>query len=287
MRFCLLAAFLLLPSSAAAQEGVIIYSGHQTMQLGRDFLLASIPEALQPDPAMIEALLEEAITTPLNWEVRFSGPTVLGGMNMADLIPEIDSASPGMTPFTGGMQSLGSMNFETYIDYESGAVISSLPSFMEEPYLVTQELDSTMIMDWELGSRDSTIMGYTVRMAKAESSPAQIEAAMSQIASGAIPRGDMMPQMESGVFTAWYTPEIPTPAGPMMIGGLPGAVLYLVGEISMEGSSVVLEVSAESVETTLDKPVQPPSGTPISQEDYTEMMRLRMDMLFKQMQDMQ
>ena len=290
MRICLLIVFLLLPASAAAQEGVISYSGQQTIEVSREFLLASIPESMRADTAMIEMLLadlpEEGISMPMNWIARYSGQTVLGGMDMAQLVPELGPAPPAMTPFTGSPRNLGGSNSESFIDYENRVVISSVPSFMEEPYVITSELDSTMKMDWVLGNRDSTVLGYGVRQATTELSPEQIESVMGQM-SGIMPSADQAPPVESAVITAWYASELPGPAGPMSMSGLPGAILHLVGRLSMAGTQVVMEFSADSIETTLDRPVQPPSGMPISQEDYLELMRVRMEAMQKQILDAQ
>ena len=294
MRICLLIVFLLLPASAAAQEGVIFYSGQQTTKVSRDLIIASLPESMRADTAMIEMVLadlpKEGVTTPLNWIARYSGQKVLGSMDFAQLaqLPSgaAGSAPPAMTPFTGSPESLGSTNTEIYTDFANRVVISSAPSFMEEPYVITAELDSTLLIDWVLGSRDSTILGYSAREATAVPSPEQYEAVMGQM-SGMMPYLDQAPPLESAVFTAWYAPELPVQTGPMSISGLPGAILHVSGQMSMVGNQIVMEMSADSLETTLDRPVQPPSGTPISQEDFIELWRLRMASMQKLFESVQ
>ncbi|MDE2834012.1 MAG: GLPGLI family protein [Bacteroidota bacterium] len=293
MRICLLIVFLLLPASAAAQNGVIVYSGQTTIKVSRDLLLSQLPESMRADTAMIEMILadmpQEGISTPMDWTARYSGQKVLlgGGVNMAQMPPDMGPAAPALTPYTGGLQSLARPNPEIYTDYDNGIVISSAHSVMGEPYVITTEVDSTKIMQWIPGSRDSTILGYTVREATSDVSPEQIQNVMDQLSTGMLPFADQAVSVESAEFTAWYAPEIPVPAGPMYFSGLPGAILHVAGQYLMAGSETVIEISADSIQTTLDRPVQPPTGIEISQEDYLELFRVQMGALQKQMENLQ
>lgn len=291
MRTCLLIALLVLAPNALAQEGAIEYEGSQTVQFSREFLLANIPENMAADSAMVEAMLAnmpaDGITMPMNWSTRFSGQTVTGGTNLADMMPGLGGGgAPAMTPFSGGMEQMMSATTETYIDYENGIVITAAPSFMEEPYIITQDLDSLLLPEWELIDQDSTLKGFAVRRADTDFSSAALEKIMGGLSAAGMGGGGDM-EMESAGFTAWYAPELASPAGPLSVGGLPGVVLHLRGEMSMQGATIVMEVSADSITTELDSPVVPPAGMPIEAEDYMEIMKLRMEMMQQQMRSNQ
>lgn len=286
MRTCLLVTLLVLAPSSFAQEGAIEYQGSQTIQFSREFLLANLPEEMAADSAMVEAMLAnmpaDGVTMPMNWSTRFSGQTVTGGTNLADMMPGLGGGgAPAMTPFSGGMEQMISATTESFIDYENGIVVSAAPSFMEEPYIITQDLDSLLLPEWELVDQDSTLKGFAVRRAVTDLSPAALENMMSGMSAAGMGGGM---EAESARFEVWYTPDLPSPAGPMSLGGLPGVVLHMRGEVSMQGSSIVMELSADSITTTLDSPVAPPSGMPIEAEDYMEIMKLRMEMMQQQMQ---
>ena len=288
MRICLLITFLLLPSSAAAQKGVITYSGKHTIEVSRDLLIKSLPEAMRADTAMIEMVLadlpKEAISMQLSWTTRYSDYAILGAFNPAELIPRVDANDPDPVPMASAI--LGNQGMETFIDYEGGTVVTAVPHFFrQERYLLTEELDSTRILNWSLNDRDSTILGYSVLRAEARMNAAQMHAFTGPIPDGLVPGWGTKPSFTSGMFIAWYAPDVPALAGPWNIGGLPGAMLHLIADISLEGGSLAMEFAAENVETTLDKPVQAPTGTPISEEDYQVMIRQEMESLQEQIQN--
>lgn len=289
MRECLILILLFLVPNAYAQEGIIIYNGHQTMEMSRELLLASLPKGLSADSAMAERILAnipgDGITTPINWETRFSGQKMIGKMNLADMMPDFGgSGTEAMTPFSGGQFPMGDMNTETYVDFEKGITITSVPFFTGGRYAISQDLDSTLLPEWELINRDSTIMGYDVRLALAEFNVAAVENALSLLPSAIAGEGVEM-EIDSQRVEVWYAPALPTPAGPMMLGGLPGAVVYVSGELVLSGARLIWEISASTIDTTLDTPVVPPTGTPIEAEDYMEMMKLHLDTLMQQLQE--
>ena len=104
--------------------------------------------------------------------------------------------------------------------------------------------------------QDSIILGYSVRQATAAT--------------------------DTMTAVAWFTPELASPAGPMTFGGLPGAILHLVSSAEAQGASIRIEFSADSISTELDMPVAPPTGTPITLEDYSALMMQRMQMMMQQ-----
>ena len=282
----LLLLVLLLPTGAFAQEGVINYEGQQTIKFSRDFLLATLPEEVVEvlDSAMIEMALAQTLAedliTPLFWETSFSGQAVVG----RDMAGSGARGVPAMTPFTGGMDQLSrNVSGEIYIDYETDVVITAVPSTMAEPYIVTEDLGSALIPNWEMMTQDSTILGYPVFRAAAEVDVAVFDKFMADILPPNMDLG-MEIKLDSASMEVWYTPDLTTPAGPFMIGaGLPGAILHARIDASMSGANMKREVSAVEVATTVDNPVGPPTGTEIEQDDLQEITKFRMDMLMRQL----
>lgn len=237
---------------------MIRYAGTQTTKMDFDALMANMPEGMALDSSMIEMILaqmpEEGFSNPMNWEAWFSGKTVLTKMIVPDFMQNMGGGgAAGITPFSGGSGGATDMSNETYFNYEDGSMVQALPSFMAEPYIVTSELEQ---LDWEVMDQDSIILGYSVRQATAST--------------------DTMRAV------AWYAPELASPAGPMTFGGLPGAILHLISDAEAQGASIRIEFSADSISTELDRPVAPPTGTPISQEDYSAIMMQRMQMMMQQ-----
>lgn len=132
-------------------------------------------------------------------------------------------------------------------------------------------------------TQDSTIMGYQVLRMAADLSEDACETILSDFAGLG-----MNLQLDSAGVEVWYTPELPTAAGPYMIGlGLTGIVPHALIDASLSGSSLVVETSARKIATALDSPVVPPIGTPIEMGDYLQITQLNLDVIMRQARDMQ
>ena len=291
----LLLVALFLPAGALAQEGKITYEGQLTMRVSLDGVLASMPEdiAATMDSSIIEmglaSLPTEGITTPINWVSRFSGQAVLGKMDVSAILPSsVGGGAPAMTPFSADLrQFMNSSGPVIYIDYEAGVVVTTAASGMSEPYIITQDLETVMFLDWEIMAQDSTILGYPVLRAAAEVDEDALSKTMSTFSASGMDFG-MNIGLDSARIEVWFSPDLPTLVGPYMIGPeLPGAVLHMRVEVNMSGNSVIMEIAAAEITTTLDDPVVPPTGTPIEMDDYLEITKQRMDMMMQQFRSMQ
>ena len=298
MRYIFLIIALFLTSEAAAQEGAIRYTGAQTIKMDVSALMSSLPDGMEADSAMAEMILSqipaEGIIMPLNFNARFSGQTVVGSFDFSGMFagmgmgPSLGGGGgrSSMTPFSGALNQMPDLENETYLNYEDGTIIQSVPSFMDEPYIITRSLDEHTYV-WEFVDQDSTIQGYSVLHATTVLSTSQIAAVMASMSPDGMDAGGMDMGDEPALFEAWYAPELPSPVGPMNMGGLPGAILRVSGSINLEGMEVQMSLEADSIATTLDKPVAPPTGTPIEFEAYQELMKLRMEMLQQQIRQRQ
>ena len=66
---------------------------------------------------------------------------------------------------------------------------------------------------------------------------------------------------------AWYTPDVPVPAGPHLWGGLPGLIL------SLSVNSDQLVVTAENVNLDSDPEFSPPSGKVYTEEKFGKLAK--------------
>ncbi|MCH8960527.1 MAG: GLPGLI family protein [Bacteroidetes bacterium] len=86
---------------------------------------------------------------------------------------------------------------ETYVNFDEGQLIEK-EDFLGRTFLITGE---TPTLAWRLTDERSEFLGYMAQKATAVRDSTTIE--------------------------AWFTPEIPVPAGPGRYGGLPGLILVL------------------------------------------------------------
>ena len=124
----------------------------------------------------------------------------------------------------------------TYVDLDSNTFIESR-KFHRSKYLVKAELPS---VSWQLTSDERTYLDYRVMKATAV--------------------------VDSAVVEAWFTPEIPVPAGPGLYGGLPGLILMVTniarGEVY---AAEAIDLGAPSIQLT-----PPTVGREISSDKYDQ-----------------
>jgi GLPGLI family protein len=96
---------------------------------------------------------------------------------------------------------------------------------------------------WSLSSEQHEFLGYVVQKAMAESEGSTIE--------------------------AWFTTQIPVPAGPGPYGGLPGTILV----VSVDGGRILYTATAVELGTNGELAVGPPTdGDEVSREEYEKIV---------------
>jgi len=261
MRVICLFALTLSVGTVFAQQGTIRYEGVQRTEISLEAVKSFLPaEAMEGlDSSRIEAIMEQVSNTAseIGWETWFDGQSVLGKMILPEMLQGFGGGGPpATTPFVGlGTSGQNFLESVTFIDYENGTVAISVPSGMAEPYVITGNMrEMNIAIDWVLGDRDSTIMGYAVRHATLD--------------------------LDSLSAEAWFAPDLASPVGPMNLGGLPGAILHLNAEVSMEGM-VAIQSSflADSISSELKTPVAPPAGVEITVQNYEALLQQRLKMM--------
>ena len=137
---------------------------------------------------------------------------------------------PGDRRVRDGMEHIDT----TYVNFDDSSFIESR-AYHGMLYLVEGERPE---IPWRLGNEERLYLGYRVMKATAE--------------------------LDSSYVEAWYTPEIPVPAGPGMYGGLPGLILMVtnasVGEV-YAADSLTLDVLSKTI-------VAPTQGRAMSHGNY-------------------
>ena len=132
---------------------------------------------------------------------------------------------------------------ETYIDYDEDQRIEKR-DFMGRVFLITGEAST---LPWRLTDERSEFLGY-----------------MSQKATAV---------HDSTTVEAWFTPEIPVPAGPENYGGLPGLILVL-NLNDGETTYVAQELSLAPLDETLLVP--PTKGKKVTREAFETIVEEKM-----------
>ena len=132
---------------------------------------------------------------------------------------------------------------ETYVNFDEGQLIQK-EDFLGRTFLITGE---TSTLAWRLTDERSEFLGYMAQKATAVRDSTTIE--------------------------AWFTPEIPIPAGPARYGGLPGLILVL----NLNDGQTTY-VAQELSLTPLDEAVlvPPKKGKKVTREEFETIVEEKM-----------
>ncbi|MEO8478354.1 MAG: GLPGLI family protein [Gemmatimonadota bacterium] len=84
-------------------------------------------------------------------------------------------------------------------------------------------------------------------------------------------------QQDSTTIEAWFTPDIPIPAGPAQYGGLPGLILTL----AVDSNRVVYTATAIDTTTAVKAIKAPSEGSKVTREEYDRIVKDKMAELEK------
>ena len=146
---------------------------------------------------------------------------------------------PGDRRFSDGEEEIDT----TYVNFRSSMYTESRVLGMDV-YLVS---DETPVIPWRLGGGERVYLGLRVEKATAVVDSTEVE--------------------------AWFTPEIPIPAGPGRYGGLPGLILMVTNAASGEvyaADSLLIDELARGI-------VPPVRGQKVSDRKYRRTKKAVMD----------
>ena len=229
-------AVVIFPRLAAGQMGTAYYTMSVKINLDLETLMAQMP------PGMLEEMDSTEIAAALAQLGNLGGQTI--EMTAITRFRGDESTTTLESPGGGLLAEMPSQYM--YANRATGEGLMYMPDLSDlgeaGSILVRTPINDP---DWHFTDADSVVLGYAVKQATATS--------------------DTMSA------TVWYAPGIGSPAGPPQLGGgLPGLILQ--ADASIVGMGTVT-FAADSVLDTVDLPVVPPVGIPITLEEYTERVR--------------
>lgn len=236
--------FLLLPAAATAQQGAILFD--RQVQYGFE-----VPESLKERPELKEMLDGMPTASYSSLLLLFNESASL--MTPAPKYEEEEERTPGSARAEGLAMRLkmGSSSrsdqevlLEAYVRYEDG-MLAETRELMTRKFLITGIRPEYA---WQLTGEQSELLGYVVHKATAVHDSSTIE--------------------------AWFTPQIPVPAGPGLVGGLPGMIL----SVSVDDGQTVYsatEIKLNPVDASVIK--APEDGEEVSPEEYEEIVAEKLE----------
>jgi GLPGLI family protein len=139
---------------------------------------------------------------------------------------------------------------------------------MEKKFIVT---DSIRKLNWKLTGETQTILGHVCQKAVAQRTGMRT---MTTIDNGKIERKEVM---DTTNMIAWFTTEIPVPAGPEVQGQLPGLIL----ELDMNNGRMVYKALDIQAKADIAGIKEPTKGKKVTPDEFTKERDKMMDEMRK------
>ena len=139
---------------------------------------------------------------------------------------------------------------------------------MEKKFIVT---DSIRKLNWKLTGETQTLLGHVCQKAVAQRTGMRT---MTNIDNGKIERKEVM---DTTNIVAWFTTEIPVPAGPEVQGQLPGLIL----ELDMNNGRMVYKALDIQTKVDLASIKEPTKGKKVTPDEFTKERDKMMDEMRK------
>ena len=257
---CIVAAFLAVGAHAQnmegklsapmnTKEGKVIYE--RTTQLGGARFMGrggNIPPEMQ---AQLDKMPKSRTD---QFELLFTPQH-----SLYQYLPNAADESGGATTISGGgmtiqMRAPG-INDVTYVDFAKGTR-SEQREVMEKNYVV---VDTPARLQWKLSDETKPILNFIARKASATT--------INQVPTLTMENGEMKREMRSDTakIVAWYTTDVPVPAGPAYAGQLPGLIL----ELDMNNGRSVTRAIEFSPKVSANKIKEPNDGKKLSAAEFT------------------
>jgi hypothetical protein len=233
-------ALLLVPAGAAAQQGTILYERAVKYEFEIPETLAENMKAMVPANSVTPMALHFSASA---WILRpVAEPEapvrVSDRVSPADLARRLKAGSTSRSD----REAL----LETFVDPVAGTVVETR-ELLGRTFLIEGPRPTYA---WKLTGEQSTFLGYAVQKATAVADSTTIE--------------------------AWFTPEIPVPAGPGTFGGLPGMIL-VVSVNDGHTTYTATEVGPGDVEEGVLVP--PEDGERVGREEYERIVEEKLEEL--------
>ena len=239
-----------LSAPTTTKEGKVIYE--RTMRMNASsmrFSGGNVPPELQ---SQIEAQLAKPRVH--QFELLFTSQH-----SLYQFLPNAaEEGGGGDASFSGGGVNLmvrgANVNEVTYVDYRKGTRVDQR-EVMEKSYVV---VDTLTRVQWKLSEETKPILNFTARKATATSIQQRPRVSMEN--------GEMKREMVNDTVKviAWYTTDVPVPAGPAYAGQLPGLIL----ELDVNNGQNVTRAIEFSPKVAVNKIKEPKDGKKITAAEF-------------------
>ena len=158
----------------------------------------------------------------------------------------------------GGMQikmAVTGMDDITYCDFEKASKTEQR-EMLGKKFIIS---DSIRKLNWKLSDESKTILGYTCHKATAQRFGKRM---MMNMDNGKMERKEVN---DTSNMVAWYTTDIPVPAGPEVQGQLPGLILAL----DMNDGRMVYVATSIFSKTDVALIKEPTKGKKVTPVEFT------------------
>ncbi|HZH66843.1 MAG TPA: GLPGLI family protein [Flavisolibacter sp.] len=230
-----------LAAKAQTKEGKVIYE--RTMQMSNMRFGGNLPPEVQAQMAKPRTDQHELLFTSQHSLYQF--------------LP--NAADEGSGTFSGGgvtIQMRGGTNDISYVDFATGTRIDQR-EVMEKSFIVS---DTITKLKWKLSEETKTILNFTAR--KASSTTVNTRPRMT------MENGEMKREVISDTVNviAWYTTDVPVPAGPAYTGQLPGLIL----ELDVNNGQSITRAIEFSPKVAANKIKEPKDGKKLTAAEFTK-----------------
>jgi GLPGLI family protein len=187
-----------------------------------------------------------------NFELLFGN-----NQSIWQVIPNADGDNNTIVSGPGFITRMAGNNDVTYYNFEQAKRIDQREMF-EREFLVE---DSISKLKWKLSDEKKTILNYTATKAVAERIGTRSVMSMEN--------GEMKRQQlaDTSYITAWFTSEIPVPAGPPEYQGqLPGLIL----ELNINNGRTIFKAVEVSPKVNLASIKEPKGGKKMTADEYNK-----------------
>jgi GLPGLI family protein len=226
-------------AQAQMKEGKVVYE--RTFQLPVRMFNA--------DPALA-AQLPKSRTD--QYELLFGN-----NQSLWQFLPNAASDGDASTFSSGGMvvRFQGANNDVSYFNFEKGTRVDQR-EVADRSYVVT---DSIRKLDWKMTEETKQILGYTARKATSQRISSRMQMSME---NGEMKRVQIP---DTATVVAWYTTDVPVPAGPEFQGQLPGLIL----ELDIANGQSVYKALEISPKVNTSKIKEPKEGKKMTAAEFS------------------
>jgi GLPGLI family protein len=243
-----------LVASAQMKEGRVVYE--------RTFQLPT--RVFSTDPGLASQLPKSRTD---QYELLFGN-----NQSLWQYLPNANNEGDPGTFASGGMvirMAGGGSNSTSFHDFAKGSRVDQR-EIADRSFIVT---DSITKMPWKMTDETKEMLGHTVHKATSQRIQTQNRMTME---NGEMKRTTVQ---DTAFVVAWFTTDIPVPAGPDFQGQLPGLIL----ELNVANGQILYKAIEISPKVALNKIKEPKDGKKMTAAEFTKEREKIMEEMRKNM----